>query len=400
MDSLVELQCKPFASRRLVVNAMRGADCSHDSRPVICHVLNALHVGGAEVLARAFALEQETEFRPVFAILDELGCIGRDLRDAGYIVEVSSREPGFDPGCARRLGRFFRKHGVSLVHAHNNAPLFYSALARMPWLRLPILLTEHGRDFPDYRRWKRVLANRLLLGRCDRFVAVGEDVRQALIKYEGLPAERVEVIYNGSNLSGYDARRPLRRAVRAELRLDSDSLVIIQVARLNRLKDHPTALHAMKRLRATMPNAKLLLVGDGEERPAVERLIGELALTDSVRVLGTRHDVPRLLQAADVFLLTSVSEGIPLTLIEAMATGLPCVATRVGGVPEVVIDRHTGLLAEVSNPESVAVALQALAAAPATREHMGQNGLARAKQQFDHEQMHSRYRQIYQEMLP
>ena len=398
MNSVFNLQGQPRDLLRADSIAPSRRAFARDTRPVICHVLHTLHVGGGEVLARAFALENKDEFRPVFAVLDDLGGLGRELRDAGHTVKVIGRRAGFDLLCALRLGRFFREQRVSLIHAHQYGPLCYSALARLPSARLPILFTEHGRDFPDYRRWKRVLANRLLLGRRDRFVAVGRFVRQALIEYEGLPADRVEVIYNGSDLSAYDPRRPLRAAVRAELGLDSSALVVMQVARLNRLKDHPTAICAMELLRATTPGATLVIVGDGEERPALERLINALGLADAVRLLGTRPDVPRLLQAADVFLLTSISEGIPLTLIEAMATGLPCVATSVGGVPEVIANGRTGLLLRAADPADVATKLKTLLADGNLRRTMGQAGLARGYRQFSDVQMHAAYQACYREM--
>ena len=139
-------------------------------------------------------------------------------------------------------------------------------------------------------------------------------------------------------------------------------------------------------------------MGEGEERSAIERLISELHLNDTVRLLGTRRDIGRLLQAADMFLLTSVSEGIPLTLIEAMATGLPCVATRVGGVPEVVIDGETGLLTNVGDAASLAKCLNRLAAEPTLREQFGQAGYRQAAKLFNADDMHAAYQTLYRQL--
>ncbi|MBI3466167.1 MAG: glycosyltransferase [Planctomycetes bacterium] len=292
-----------------------------------------------------------------------------------------------------------RRENVSLIHAHQCGPLFYSALARLPSRRIPILFTEHGRDYPDYRRWKRVYANRLLLTRRDRFVAVGECVRKALVEYEGLPTERIQVFYNGRDLSDYQPDRPLRSQVRDELGLSPDSFVVMQVARLNRLKDYPTALRSMARLAGQAANAVLVIVGDGEDRQEIERLIAELRLQQVVRLLGSRNDVPRLLQAADAFLLTSVTEGIPLTVIEAMATALPCVATRVGGMPEVIAEGETGFLAEAGDDGELARQLARLSADPAARERMGRAGRKRALACFDAAAMHRSYRKLYHELI-
>ncbi len=156
-------------------------------RPTVCHVLHSLQVGGGETLARSIALRNAREFRFVFAVLDELGTLGQDLLERGFKVSVIGRRPGLDLGCARRLRELFRQERADVIHAHQYGPLLYSALARFPGRLTPILFTEHGRDFPDYRRWKRVWANRLLLSQEDRLIAVGDSVRRALIEYEGLP---------------------------------------------------------------------------------------------------------------------------------------------------------------------------------------------------------------------
>jgi glycosyltransferase involved in cell wall biosynthesis len=144
--------------------------------------------------------------------------------------------------------------------------------------------------------------------------------------------------------------------------------------------------------------ARLLFVGDGEERPALQQLARELGLEHFVRFLGTRDDVPRLLQAADAFLLSSISEGIPLTLIEAMATGLPCVATRVGGVPEVVADRESGLLANAGDSDQLAGHLARLASDVQSGRRIGQAGRNRVLAAYGEQEMHARYRAIYQAM--
>ena len=368
------------------------------TRPVVCHVLHTLQVGGGEVLARAFALANIGQFRPVFAVLDEVGHVGEDLRRQGYAVEVMERRPGFDFACALRLRQFLVRHEVAIIHAHQYGPLLYSALARLPARRVPILFTEHGRDYPDHRRWKRVWANRLLLASEDRFVAVGDAVRRALVEFEGLPAHRIQVIYNGRDLGSYDASRPVRNEVRREFGITEKQFVVIQVARLDRLKDYPTALQAMRRVVQERPDARLLVVGDGEERARLKRMAQSLDLCEYVRFIGSRNDVPRLLQAADVFLLSSISEGIPLTLIEAMATGIPCVATKVGGVPEVIVDGQTGVLSEAGNAAGLATGLLRLARDSRLRHQFGCAGRRRMLERFDARQMHDSYRALYRRM--
>ena len=144
---------------------------------------------------------------------------------------------------------------------------------------------------------------------------------------------------------------------------------------------------------------KLLLVGDGDERSKLEKMVDVFGVQTHVDFLGTRDDIPRLLHAADVFLLTSITEGIPLTLIEAQAAGLPCVATRVGGVPEVVIEGTTGLLAEKRNDRELARHLRCLQHDAFLRKQLGAAGQRHVRDVFDADVMYARYREIYHKMI-
>ena len=377
----------------------RRLACGEAAPETVCHVVHTLDFGGAEVLARQFALRHRSAQRSVFACLDGAGAMAAELRAAGVVVQPLERRAGVDLRCAWRLARFCRRQNVRLVHAHQYTPFLYTALARWMGWRGPILFHEHGRDWPDYRRWKRVWANRLLLRSADRIVAVGAGVRQALIDHEGLPPGRIRVIYNGVDPARYDPARPQRAAVRTELGIGPEELAVFQVARLDRLKDHATALQTLDRLRERQPGLRLFLVGEGEERGNIQRQMTVLRLDDRVRLLGARGDVPRLLQAADLFLLTSITEGIPLTLLEAMASSLACVATCVGGVAEVIVPNETGLLAPSGDPENIACQLDRLSSDPALRKQMGRAGRQRIQQRFAAEQMHASYRQVYGEML-
>jgi glycosyltransferase involved in cell wall biosynthesis len=356
-------------------------------------------VGGAEVLAAGLARRLSASYRFLFVCLDALGPLGRDLREEGFPVWVLGRKPGLDWNCARHLAQLLRRESVDLLHAHQYTPFFYAMTARLLCRRPPVLFTEHGRHFPDYPRRKRMVANRLLLERRDRVVAVGEAVRQALLQNEGLPAGRVQVIYNGINLAPFANGTADRAALRQEMDVGPDDLVILQVARLDYLKDHATALGALRQVVARRPDARLVLVGEGPERAMIEEQVHQQRLDRHVRRLGLRSDIPRLLRASDLFLLTSISEGIPLTVIEAMAAGLPVVATRVGGVAEIVADGKTGFLAPARDQATLAQGILRLAQDATLRGEMGQLGCERARALFADSQMHGGYLELYREML-
>jgi L-malate glycosyltransferase len=373
----------------------RQAGLGVERLPTICHVLHHLDVGGAELLAKHFARHSAGEFRTVFLCLDAVGRLGRELQAEGSTVESVKRRPGFDFGCARRIAKFLRREGVRLIHAHQYTPFFYSALARWCGYTAPIVFTEHGRDDPDFRRWKRVWANRLLLRRADQVVAVGDAVRAALIHHEGFPAERVRVIRNGVDASRFDVCRPARQAVRAELGIAIDEVAVVHVARLNRLKDHGTALQAIAQTLRSGAAMRYFIVGEGEEEPTIRQHIDRLGIGARVHLLGLRQDVPRLLEGMDVFLLSSITEGIPLALLEAMMAQLPCVATNVGGVAEVIATPQAGLLAAAAQPEAIAEHLTRLVGSATMRQEMGLAGRRRAIELFGDDAMRRQYTEIY-----
>ncbi len=369
------------------------------SLPTICQLLHSLTVGGAEVLAARLGRQLHERYRFVYVCLDELGLLGEQLRGEGFPVHVLGRKPGVDGRLTFRLARLLRQEGVDLIHAHQYTPFFYGLTARLLYRRPPVLFMEHGRAFPDYPRRKRMLANRLLLERRDRVVGVGEGVRQALIRNEGIPAGRVEVVYNGIDVDAFAKEVHDRDAVRRELAVAADDFVVLLVARLDPLKDLATAVRTVERVARQHARFRLLLVGEGPERGLVEGLVREKTLQEHVRLLGLRRDLAQLYAAADLFLLTSVSEGIPVTVLEAMAAGLPVVATNVGGLPEIIEDGHTGLLTSAGDDAALAERIVQLLKDAASRERLADAGRAHVRAHFTEAQMHAGYERLYREML-
>lgn len=369
------------------------------SRRRICQVLHGMTVGGAEVLADRLARRLSDRFEMVFACLDTVGELGDALRADGFQVECLGRKSGVDPGCAWRLARWIRQSRAELILAHQYTPFFYSLASRGLGHGRPIVFVEHGRAVPDYPRRKRILFNRLLVGRKDRLVAVGRDVRRALIENEGLPEDRVEVIYNGVNLQPYERNQSQRQEIRRTLGFQESDFIIAQVARLDSLKDHLTAIRTMARLVQTQRHAKLVLVGDGPERSAIEAEIAALEVGEHVRMLGLRSDVPAVLSGADAMLLTSISEGIPLTLIEGMAARLPIVSTNVGGIAEIVQDPETAFLAPARDVDRLATHLARLVSDKKLAVAMGEAGAEIAHARFSEPVMHARYEQLFEEVL-
>jgi glycosyltransferase involved in cell wall biosynthesis len=368
-------------------------------KPRVAHVLHGMVVAGAETLVHAMAQRMGDEFEFSILTLDAIGPLGEDLLARGIPVEHLGRSPGVDFGLMGRIRRQLRARRIDLVHAHQYTPWFYGTLgASLSWGRPRIVFTEHGRHYPDVRSPKRVAFNRLLAPLTDELVAVSGFVKTALETNEGLPAERVRVLYNGIDPSQFG--RPVDvPAKRREQGVGEKDPVIGIAARVASVKDHATLLRAFGRVRVVRPDAKLVLAGDGELRGDLEALGDELNLGESVRFLGVRRDVPELLATWDVFCLSSLSEGTSVTLLEAMAAGLPTVVTDVGGNPEIVEHGATGLLAPRGDDAGLADAMLALLADPQRRRRMGEAGRERVTRLFTLDRMIEDYRRLYRDVL-
>lgn len=382
------------------------AQCSNQETPItICQLLHSLNVGGAEILASRLAQSLSgKKWRFVFFCLDAPGVRAEEMRAAGFTIEVLDRKPGFDRDCIKRMARLWKKHQVRFVHAHQFTPYFYAMGARGFFKTTPpIVFTEHGRFFPDLPNLKHKIFNRLFMRSTDRITAVSQSVGNAVVQNEGIPRNRVEIIRNGIDKVRFTQNRlsdAQKQSLRSSLGLTRERVVLF-TARLDPIKDHPSAIRAMKHLlnSSSLPNSPtppvLLLAGDGPEKETIERCVLENQLENRVRLLGERTDVSDLLQIADVFLLTSKSEGIPLTILEAFASGVPVVATNVGGIPEVIVNGENGLLAESGDVNQIALHLEKLLEDDLFSAKIVQNARLRFEEEFTETRMLTQYEKIF-----
>jgi glycosyltransferase involved in cell wall biosynthesis len=215
-----------------------------------------------------------------------------------------------------------------------------------------------------------------------------------------MPPPKVFLIPNGVEIKVFtEANQSLVEALAQEWKIRSHTPVIGTLARLHEQKGHSYLLDAVAQLRREIPDVKALVVGDGELRPSLEQRTQALRLSDSVIFTGTRRDVPEILALLDVFVLPSLWEGLPIALLEAMAAGLPVVATRVGGVPEVVVDGETGLLVPPRDPDALSEAILTLLQDPDLRQKMGQAGQERVREYFSVERMVEETEALYERLL-
>jgi glycosyltransferase involved in cell wall biosynthesis len=364
-------------------------------------VLHAMPVAGAEVLTAETIRHLKDRIQPTIFCLDYIGTLGEELQAEGVEVVCLNRRSGRDWRLVGRLRRAIQQRRIQVLHAHQYTPFFYAACAKFSMLRHrpKLIFTEHGRHFPDIVSWKRRLFNRCVLSpvvddinACCRFSA------DALRCNEGFTTRPVGVIFNGIDLRRYNPM-PDRLAVRQTLGLDPQRRYVLTVARFHPVKDHATLLRALAVVTAQRPDVDLLLAGDGPLRPDLEQLAQSLNIRPHVHFLGVRSDVPILMQAADVFALTSVTEAASLTLMEAMASGLPVVVTNVGGNPELVQNGVDGLLVPRADPQATGEAILRVLSDPALAADLGRRARQRAEQQFLLDQTIAEYATLYEKLV-
>lgn len=366
--------------------------------PKIAHTVHSLNTGGAERLAADMALALSTEYETLVICLDEPGLWAQELRQQGISVHCLFRQPGLDLGLARSLARFVRTQGIDILHAHQCTPWFYAALSRLLAPGVKLVFEEHGRHHPEQKKWKRVWVNRLLIQPLtSRIIAVSEDLKSRLIKYEGLRQDRIQVIHNGTyGSSKLDQEQKAR--LRQELGLAEPGFVAGLVGRFDPIKNIPLFLQALSRVRGNGLQVQGLLVGDGPEMVQIKALLQKLDLQQQVVLTGYRQDASVLVQVMDLFVLPSFSEGTSMALLEAMAAGIPALVTDVGGNPEIVKHNQTGWLSPGDDLDSLSYYLQHAASGQADLQGMGQKARQRFEQSFSFQAMLSSYRQVYHEL--
>jgi glycosyltransferase involved in cell wall biosynthesis len=240
---------------------------------------------------------------------------------------------------------------------------------------------------------------RATAGLVDRYVAVSEGVRRAAMERLGLAPEKIVTVRNAAALGPFLEAGGERAAARRELGLRGDSVVIGAAGAMIERKNYPALLRMATQLRRDCPNVEIAIVGDGEERAELESLVVELGVGDVVRMPGFRSDMPRVLQAFDIFALLSFQEGLPRAVMEAMGAGLPCVVTDVGGNAEAVAHGETGFVFPIDRMEDCRQALTDLARDAELRRAMGQRARQRASRSFTAAGMAREYEALYRDLL-
>jgi glycosyltransferase involved in cell wall biosynthesis len=317
------------------------------------------------------------------------------LREQGVPVDHLNRGR-FDPRIVPDLVRLARRQGARILHVHGYAAADFGRIAARA-AGAALVLHEHFADphMPSYQ----ALADRLLSSLTDRAIAVSDSTRQFLIRERKVPAAKVRLIWNGAPLDEF-APVPAEeaRAARRELGLPETGIVVGAIGRLNEQKGHRYLLEAAAQVLAQQAEVSFLVVGDGDLAEPLRRQAQDLRIADRVVFAGHRPDVPRLLGAIDVFCISSIYEGTPLTLFEAMAAGKAIVSTAVDGCREVLVDGVTGLLVPPRDPGGLAAALLRAVEDRLLRESLARMA-RRASAQYDIGRTVEEMQSLYEEVL-
>jgi len=359
------------------------------------HVVLSLDPGGTERLVIEICRSLMDDVQPLVCCLDGPGAWAPEVAALDVPLVALHRRPGFRPGLGLTIGRLAEEHGVDVLHCHHYSPFVYWQIAALRRRRLGVVFTEHGRLSDDGPSFKRRVINPILGRIPSTICAVSSDLRRHMVA-EGLPADRVRVIHNG--IVPLAQSSPIARSMaRLALGVPQDAFVVGAVGRLDPVKDLGTLMKAAELMAGSVSRLKVVVIGEGPERAAIEQQIDALGLRQVVILAGYRSDVRQLLPALDVYVNTSTHEGVSLTILEAMSASIPVVATRVGGTPEVVQDQKTGLLVAARSPIQVAAAIASFDRTPDERRRFGAAGRARVERHFSLKAMAGAYLETYRE---
>jgi sugar transferase (PEP-CTERM/EpsH1 system associated) len=376
-----------------------GTAQSQGERVRILHVVDSLAAGGTELVVAA--LIECTESRFDHAVCSLRGSAPADNTVARLAVPVTflGKRDGHDWGLALRIARLCRRLRPQVVHARNWGTIDAVIGARLAGVPV-VIQSEHGRDVSDLdgQHRARLRVRRVLAPFIDMHVAVSAHLQRWLLECVGVRPEKVRVVRNGVDATRF---QPLleRDRVRAQHGFSPADLVFGSVGRLTPVKDHRTLVEAFHTVATRHPHSRLILVGDGSERSALEEQVRRHGFADSVRLVGQRDDVAQWLGIMDVFVLPSLGEGMSNAVLEAMAVGLPVIATAVGGNPEIVEQDVTGRLVPAAIPDALAGAMLSYCGNDGVRAVHGAAGRERAEQHFPLMQMIEGYVDVYRHTL-
>ena len=362
------------------------------------HLTYDMHIGGTEMVIKNL-IEGSDHYlldMSIFCIEQPIGPWGIDLQNKGLQITAKARQPGFDTSLIFTIRKHLKINKIDVIHCHQYTPWVYGVLAAFG-TRTKVIFTEHGRFYPDSSSWKRKLINPWLCKITDHITSISKATKLALVEFENIPENKIEVIYNG--IKKLNVIEEKVTALRHKLGISKNTKVLGTIARLDPIKNHIMMLNAFALVLKEHPNTVLIIVGDGEERTNIENKVIQLNIQDKVILPGYDPQPQHYLALMDIFLLSSLSEGTSMTLLEAMSLGKPCVVTDAGGNPEIIEHQYNGLVTANNNANEFSHALKILLKNIECHSDMSSNALKKFNSMFVSHMMSSCYQERYQKCL-
>ncbi|CAH9019198.1 TIGR03088 family PEP-CTERM/XrtA system glycosyltransferase [Candidatus Nitrosacidococcus sp. I8] len=370
------------------------------NRPTIVHIIFRLQTGGLENGLVNIVNHTDSQYKHHIICIKHTTEFSKRLHSDIPIYELHKKE-GRDLSIYSRTWKLLRDVKPDIVHTRNLAALEMQGPAAFAGVKIRIH-GEHGWDIhdPEGKNWRYRLIRQLHRPFVHQYIALSQPTANYLHQSVGIPISRITPIYNGVDTERFYPKKD--QSVLPSGFADSNCLIVGTVGRLEPIKDQITLIQAFIHLVKQIPNSKkflrLILVGDGSLRSQIEDLIEEEKLGDLIWLTGDRKDIPILLQSMDIFVLPSLAEGISNTILEAMATGLPVIATHVGGNPELVAE-DTGILVSKADYKATSKALATYINNAQLIKNHGQSGRDRVEKKFAIQTMVDNYISVYNSLL-
>ena len=366
----------------------------------VVHICEKLVVGGiSSILSDLLCkMQDKNVYIKVMYFYGESN-FSEEIRKLGIGVEGISMKKSLriNPAGLFKLWRRLQQFKPDVVHCHGDYPLLAALLLRPFFRRVPIVFTSHATIYPGKQKSFPIIIQ--ALRRCDAVVAVSKDGAAALKNYIGSETP-ITVIYNGVDPYRVGISEGFsRRQKRALLNFTDEEQIVLTVAQFEPWKDHKTLLLAFHKVREVFPRARLYLVGDGSLRREVEDMIDLLSLHSVVKLGGLRSDIGELMAMADLFVLSSKNEGLPITLLEAAAAGLPFIATDVGGVSEIYEAGVPCSIVPRQNPQALYEAIVLLLSNEDLRKNMGDQAKEAVRLKFNISSTAQKYAEVYENVV-
>lgn len=369
-------------------------------QPRVMFVLPSLiSSGGAEQLVyRMIQNMISRKLSPIVCCLDSLGDLGFKLQEDGVKVYCRQQTRSFDLKLTAWMRGIIKDENIQIVHAHMYAAFEYSVLATLMSRKVKVVYTVHGRLYPEKRMWKRRLIYPLLSLGVDQFVSISEKTKFAMAYYDFHPEKKIRVIHNGIEIKDQGSREDIQRA-RIALGVEGNTRILGTAARLEDIKNIPMMIRALKRVMEDYPDTYLLIAGVGSKLDELKAYAVSQAISENVLFIGLRSDLHVIYPLFEVFLLSSYTEGVSVSLLEAMTFGVPAVVTDVGGNSEVVIEGETGHLVPSENDVLMAEKILQLFNNTELSRKLGKKGKERALTEFSFDGMMDEYMSLYHSLL-